>query len=100
MRNSLSFSIRGCSKILIPLALCLTFSGCLKTRAQLRDDDDRDGPTKPVPAQVQEVQPQGQYVLDEIKSELTRMNGRIEDLERTQKQAGTNGTAGKDEMKK
>lgn len=70
------------------LALALTASGCLKTRAQLRDEgsDDRDGPGRPVPAQVQDVQPQGQYVIDEIKGEMTRLTGRIEDLERQNQQ--------------
>jgi tol-pal system protein YbgF len=79
-------------------------TGCLKTRAQLRDEggaDDHDGSTKPIPAQVQDVEPKGQYVIDEIKGELTRMTGRLEDLERQQKQASAAGTAAKsDEVKK
>jgi tol-pal system protein YbgF len=67
------------------LAISLALSGCLKTRAQLRDDEDM-GP-RPERAQVEPVQPQGQYVIDEVKSEITRLQGRIEDLERAQKDA-------------
>ena len=80
--------------ILVPL-LCL--SGCLKTRAQLKDDGD-DAPSKPVPTQVQEVQPQGQYVLEEIKSEITRLNGRVEDIEKAQ--TGPGGAPKQEEVKK
>jgi tol-pal system protein YbgF len=73
-------------------------SSCLKTRAQLKEESDED--QKPIPAQVQDVQPQGQYVIDELKSELTRLNGRIEELERTQKQASASDTlASKEDLK-
>jgi len=66
------------------------FTGCLKTRAQLKDDGHQnDSNSQPVPAQVQDVQPQGSYVIDELKSEITRLTGRLEDLERTQKQAAS-----------
>lgn len=65
--------------------LLLSSSACLKTRAQLKDDD-REA-SKPIPVQpAQEVRPQGQYVIDEIKAEITQLTGRIEDLERAQKQ--------------
>lgn len=66
----------------------LTLSGCLKTRASLRgDDSDESGGLDSAPAQAvaapqQAVQPQGGYVIDEIKLEITRLNGRIEQLER------------------
>lgn len=69
-----------------------SLSGCLKTRAQLREDGQDDAPaTSQVPRSnpVQDVQPQGQYAVDEIKTELTRMNGRLDDLERSQKEGAT-----------
>ncbi len=69
-------------------------TGCLRTRSQIHDDDD--GPGKPIPAQVTEVK--GQYALDEIKGEMTRMNGRLEDMERAQKQAAQTDKS-KDEVK-
>lgn len=82
----------------LSVALALLVSGCLKTRAQLREEAGDIGAAgagagaPPIPAQVQEVQPQGQYVIDEIKSEITRLTGRIEDLERAQKDsAGSHG---------
>lgn len=75
------------------LSLALTCTACLKTRAQIREDGgaaESAAPTESgnaVPAQIQDVQPQGQYVIDEIKGEMTRLMGRIEDLERSQKQS-------------
>ncbi len=61
-------------------------SACLKTRTQLREDAE-----DPVPAlQPQKVAPVsevhpiagGGYALDEVKSEMTRMAGRLDELER------------------
>jgi tol-pal system protein YbgF len=75
-----------------------TLTGCLKTRAQLKDDEE-DRP-HPVAAQVHEVQPQGQYVIDEIKSEITRMTGRIEELERTDKQDEGKASGSKEQLAK
>jgi TolA-binding protein len=88
------------SKYLIALGaitLCLTQAACLKTRAQLKEDGSDDAAAaKPQPAQVQEVQPEGRYAIDEIKGEMTRLEGRVEDLERAQKQA----SAGQPDQKK
>ncbi len=69
------------------VVLIFGLSGCLKTRAQLRDEttDDKEG-NRPVAVQpAHDVPMQGQYVIDEIKSEFTRLEGRVEDLERNQK---------------
>jgi tol-pal system protein YbgF len=87
----------------ICLALLVSQSACLKTRAQLRGDaPDSDAQySRPIPNQVQDVQPQGQYVIDEMKSEITRLEGRVEDLERAQKdQSAANATANQDSQKK
>lgn len=88
-------------KFLCVAFICLFTSGCLKTRAQVREEDsDNGGADKPKPAQVQDVT-QNQSAIDDIKSELTRMEGRMEDLERSQKDAATNAANGnKDDMKK
>lgn len=85
-------------KHLLVAMLALTFvSGCLKTRSQLRDDDDEGA--RPVPAKVQEVQPQGAYVIDEIKGEMTRLQGRVEDIERSQRQeSGQHAKAQKEQI--
>ncbi len=67
-------------------------SACLKTRAQLRDESSSELST-PVPAHpVQEVESQqhGGYAIDEMKAEFTRLEGRLEDLERAQKEATSN----------
>lgn len=97
MERSTLKSLVSCWVVLV--SLCL-LSGCLKTRAQLRDDpDDSKGvPTQP----AQDVRPQGQYVIDEVKDEITRIEGRLEDVERTQKESASqkNGGADKDELKK
>jgi TolA-binding protein len=83
----------------IVVGLMLSLSGCLKTRAQLKDSDDEDA--QPRPAQVQDVQPQGQYVIDEVKSEITRLTGRLEDLERANRERDAQGAnTQKEELKK
>jgi TolA-binding protein len=80
------------------LVCCLTTTGCLKSRLQLREDGDDREASKPVAAQVQDVQPQGTYVIDEIKVEMTKLNGRLEDLERTKNDPAASGQ--KEELKK
>lgn len=95
---------------LLILSLCLVSTGCLKTRAQLRADQDQGADSgsprpaavaSPQPAQVQDVQ-QGSYALDEMKEEMTRLEGRIEDLERNQRQSSADATSSsnKEEIKK
>lgn len=94
------------------LGVVLLNSACLKTRAQLRQDGDSSDSSEstrestndghsPMPAQVKEVKHEGGYVIDELKSELTRMNGRIEELERSGKQNEATAAQSKtEEMKK
>lgn len=82
-------------------SLMLTQTGCLKTRAQLREEgeDERGITSQAAPSKApQDVQPQGQYVIDEIKGEFTRLEGRVEDMERAQKQQAS--AAKSDEVKK
>ncbi len=67
------------------LALSSLGSGCLKSRVHLREESENA--PQSVPAQVQEVEPKGQYVIDELRSEITRLTGKIEELERQQNQA-------------
>jgi tol-pal system protein YbgF len=88
----------------IYLAILLSLNGCLKTRSQLRgDDDDSSSQTaKPIPNTPQDVQPQGQYAVDEIKTTMTTLEGRVEDLERAQKDqaAASKDTTTSDQLKK
>lgn len=84
---------------ILSASLALSLSACLKTRAQVKEDHAEDTAAAETPSQPKEVQPQGDYVVDEIKTEITRLNGRIEDLERSQKQNASNGPT-KEEMKK
>jgi TolA-binding protein len=82
---------------IVAVLSALTLSGCLKTRAQLKDGESDDaGPVATAPAQVREVESQGGYVIDEMKAEITRLNGRIEDLERS----GREGSGKSEETKK
>jgi tol-pal system protein YbgF len=82
--------MRSIVSIIVLGSLSLSLTSCLKSRAQVRDDSYDDHESKPVAAHpVQDVQPQGgQYVIDELKSEFTRLEGRVEDLERAQKSGG------------
>lgn len=86
------------SLILIALSIALTQTACLKTRAQLREDGDGGAYSPPVAAgKIQDVQPQGQYVIDELKSEFTRLEGRVEDLERSHKASESGAASAKSE---
>jgi TolA-binding protein len=84
--------------------LAFNLSGCLKTRAQLKEDGDEPSTvSSPIPVKQgpTDVMPQGGYALDEVKSEMTRMEGRVEDLERAQKdKAQAPGTPTADDYKK
>jgi TolA-binding protein len=83
-----SSTVRSSTSLLslaLTAALSIVASGCLKTRAQLRQEEDVDAAT-PRQASVQDVQPRAEYVIEELKSEITRLTGRIEDLERAQKE--------------
>ena len=88
---------------LMTLIWTLGITGCLKTRAELRGDhafkeDLAETPSlnapssAPVKTQIQEVKPEGGYVFDELRSEMTRLTGRVEDLERATKGSDTNPT--------
>lgn len=68
--------------LLFVFSISLLMSSCLVTRGQLKNESDEQSYAAPP---VNEVQPKGQYILDEVKQELTRIEGRLEDLERFQK---------------
>lgn len=93
MRSSLTRSLT----VAATLGLLLSQTACLKTRAQLKEDgntaDDQSasvGAPTPVKQAPQDVQPQGGYAIDEMKGEMTRLTGRVEDIERSQKQQASN----------
>jgi TolA-binding protein len=87
------------SKTSILLVCVSSMTGCLKSRFQYRGDGDDQVAVTPIPAQVKDVRPQDEYVLDEIKLELTRLNGRIEELERAS-HATSDSSIQKDDFKK
>lgn len=97
--NRTFFFARSCALL---MTVCLLGSSCLKTRAQLknRSGEDDEEARRPTPAQVTAVEPSGGYVVEEMKSEITRLNGRIEDLERAQKGSAGVGPAQKEDLKK
>lgn len=84
--------------LLATLTASLFMTGCLTSRLQMKEEEKDT--SKPVPAQVQEVQPQGQYVIDELRSEITRLTGRLEDMERARQSEPTATAAQKEETKK
>ena len=83
-------------KVSILLGLLLSSSGCLRTRAQVKEEDDTDAKVEKTAVTTAA----NSSAVDELKQELNRLNGRIEDLERSQAQAGKDGPAAKDEYKK
>jgi DNA-binding PadR family transcriptional regulator len=47
----------------------------MKTRAQIKEDSSQD-----TEAQDGEVKPPGRYELEEIRNEITKLSGRVEDV--------------------
>lgn len=84
----------------------ISATSCLKTRAQVKEEEsstpsaEMQNKDPGTPAQIKDVDDHGDYALDEIKGELTRQNGRIEDLERNAQNASQNGQPTKDDFKK
>jgi TolA-binding protein len=76
------------------LTLVLAFMGicgCLRTRDQIRDGSPETTETQevyqaPTVNSVQTSPPAAQYDIDEVKQEITRLQGHLEDLERKQKE--------------
>lgn len=78
--------------IFFTLTLCISMTSCLKTRAQLKENSPEETHSISAPA-PRVVESSGGYAIDEVKAEITRMTGRIEDLEKGQ----TSGRIFKDE---
>jgi tol-pal system protein YbgF len=91
---------------LVLLVLCsVSATSCLKTRAQVREEEGNTPSTETqnrsgagTPAQIKDVEDRGAYAIDEIKGEITRLNGRVEDLERNSQ--SQNGQPTRDDLKK
>lgn len=81
----------------IVLVASAALTGCLKTRSQIRGESDDE--YAPQANEVKDITPQGGYIIEEMKSEITRLTGRLEDLERAQKDAAKDANL-KDELKK
>jgi tol-pal system protein YbgF len=65
--------------------LILSQSACLRTRAMLRDNQGFD--IDPPSAQGAKNSQADSYLVDELKAEIARLSGRIEELERTKADA-------------
>ncbi len=77
--------MKNLSTTILILLAATSLTGCLKTRAQLRDEaaEEKAAAYKAVPAQPAQEIP-SQYAVDEIKVSLTQLEGRIQDMERSQ----------------
>lgn len=83
--------------------MVLNLCACLQTRAQLRntpDDASNDSNDDSVPARVTDARPRQEYVIDEIKGELTRLSGRIEEMERARQNAESQNMDSGEELKR
>jgi TolA-binding protein len=84
MKKTVACRSRLLSLSLLVVTLILSQTACLTTRSQLKktdiEGDDPVGATQQ--AEIKPVEPRGTYALDEVKGEITRLTGRIEDLER------------------
>ena len=61
------------------LVLLASLAGCLKTRAQLRGDET---PTSQAAPKGEAPKPEASEIVEEMRSEIMRLTGRIEELER------------------
>ncbi|MCM0604952.1 MAG: tetratricopeptide repeat protein [Xanthomonadaceae bacterium] len=60
-----------------------TLTSCIKTRAQLKENPYDDAGARTVAPRNVETSPAGSlYAVDELKAEITRLTGRIEDIEK------------------
>ncbi len=80
-QNVYSFSI---------LLIALIFSGCLKTRTMVKGDDDNADDSQNVSGTAKTVSAKpSHYELEELKNEITRISGKLEELEHEQKGMNT-----------
>ncbi len=67
---------------MIVMVLLVSASGCLKTRSQLRQDEL---PASTAASEKAAASSTSSYAVDELKSEIARLSGRIEELEQAKK---------------
>lgn len=72
------------TSLFMTLTLAIALSGCLKTRSQIKDDDRGEIQAQP-PARVDDSKAQ-QYAIEEMKSELSRISGKVEDIEKERRE--------------
>ncbi len=78
------------STVFTVIGMSLCFSGCLKTRIQLRENQEIPEITTPLMVEEpQNIYPSGQYLIEELKAEMTRLSGRLEESEKTQAEWAT-----------
>lgn len=75
------------------LSTLITLTSCIKTRAQLKESETSDSVSTRAAAPKSIDTSGDSYAVDELKAEITRLTGRIEDLEKGQ----TTGRTYKDE---
>jgi TolA-binding protein len=71
----------------LALALLASSTGCLKTRAQLRGDETPSSQSAP---KGEASRPEAAEIIEEMRTEIMRLTGRLEELERAKSQAAAN----------
>lgn len=79
------------------LVLVASLAGCLKTRAQLRGDETPSSQSAP---KTEAARPEASEVIEEMRSEIMRLTGRIEELERSKSQTASGQAPQAEAMKK
>ena len=75
------------------LVLSFTFSGCLKTRTQVRGDDDSMDDNQTTSATAKNGGAKAShYEIEELKNEIIKLSGKVEELEHSQKGMNTSET--------
>jgi tol-pal system protein YbgF len=91
-------SSRNPALVLFSILLMLSQMACLRTRMKTRDGDFYDSTpassSAPSSGESAAVAASSSYVIDELKAEIARLTGRIEELERQKTTAASNAAAG------
>jgi len=89
------FNVRFTALSAVTLALILSQTACMRTRSQIRttgeaqSESTSDEPRYVSSAQAKTNAPAQRYDIEEIKNELTRLTGRVEELDHSQRNQNT-----------
>ncbi len=91
-----SYKINQTVLLSLLLSLILFAPACLKTRSQIKNDQTPEQEKAGIHANVEPVKSGNKYEVEELKSEVLNLTGRVEDLERAKREAQDENAGGSD----